>query len=236
MESSSSENKLIYLVDDDPALIKMVAATLTAQGFKVKKFERGEEALRKLPEDRPELVVLDLVMPGADGFEVAKGILAVDRVPILFLSARKELACKLTALNLGADDYLTKPFWDDELTARIRAILRRACGEGDAGSAHTYRLGGVLIDLWENRVTCDHSPVKLTRHEWAVLRALIKNSGKIVSPRQLLQEVWGPEYGDEGDYVRTYIGRLRKKLEPDPSHPQYILLERGMGYRLAKAA
>ncbi len=182
----------------------------------------------------PDLVVLDIMMPGPNGLEVARNLRAFSQIPILMLTIRHETATKLAALDLGVDDYLTKPFEMSELLARVRAILRRTLPPSKDVPLTRYHRGALWIDLQSTRVTLGKKAVRLTGREWAVLRVLVEHAGQVVSPRQLLQQAWGPEYGNEGDYIRTYISRLRRKLEPDPSQPAYIMLERGMGYRLAE--
>ena len=190
-----------------------------------------------MPGDPPDLIVLDLLMPDIDGLEIARSVRQTSQVPILVLSVRDETSAKLAALDLGADDYITKPFPVDELLARVRAILRRASPTypSPAVPRYSYQSGELLIDLESMRVTSHSRPVRLTPREWATLRVLVRHVGRVVSPRQLLQEAWRSDYGDEGDYVRTYITRLRRKLEPEPHQPRYILLERGLGYRLTDA-
>ena len=237
MQQSTTTSQLVYVVDDDIAISRLVSVNLAARGYRVKQFSGGNEALNSLPSDRPDLIVLDLLMPDADGLEIAKAIRESSQVPILILSVRDETASKLAALELGADDYITKPFRVDELLARVRAILRRSSSpeSGVALPNYSYRSGGLLIDLESMRVTSHLRPVQLTPREWATLRVLVKYAGRIVSSRQILQEAWGSDYGDEGDYVRTHITRLRRKLEPDSHNPRYILLERGLGYRLVDA-
>ena len=227
----------MYVVDDDVAMARLVSVNLAARGFRVKQFTGGNEALNSLKQDRPDLVILDLLMPDSDGLEVAKAIREFSQVPILVLSVRDETAAKLAALDIGADDYITKPFRVEELLARVRAVLRRSTAPktAAAASSYSYRSGELLIDLDSMRVTTHTQPVQLTPREWATLSVLVKHAGRVVSSRQLLQEAWGDDYGDEGDYVRTYITRLRRKLEPDPHNPRYILLERGLGYRLIDA-
>ena len=234
MQQTATASQLVYVVDDDVAIARLVAVNLAARGYRVKQFSGGKEALNNFTSDRPDLIVLDLLMPDSDGLEVARTIRQTSQVPILVLSVRDETAAKLAALDLGADDYITKPFRVDELLARVRASLRRSASPatGSASPTQSYRSGGLLIDLESMRVSSHNRPVRLTPREWAALRVLVKHAGHIVSSRQLLQEAWGADYGDEGDYVRTYITRLRRKLEPDPHHPRYILLERGLGYRL----
>jgi two-component system KDP operon response regulator KdpE len=173
-------------------------------------------------------------MPGANGVEVAKQVRRSSGVPIIMLSVRDDVTTKLAALDIGADDYLTKPFEIEELIARVRAVLRRATATAQSRPPRSvYQSGPLYIDLDGSHITVAGRPVKLTRYEWAVLRVLAKYLGQAVASRQILQEAWGPDYGDEGDYIRAYISRLRRKLEPDPKHPHYILLERGFGYRLA---
>ena len=161
-------------------------------------------------------------MPDADGLDIAKSVRQTSQVPILVLSVRDETSAKLAALDLGADDYITKPFRVDELLARVRAILRRAspAEAAPAEPRYSYRSGELMIDLEGMRVTSHSRPVQLTPREWGTLRVLVRYAGRVVSPRQLLQEAWGSDYGDEGDYVRTYITRLRRKLEPDPQQPR----------------
>jgi len=237
MQQTATASQLVYVVDDDAAIARLVSVNLAARGYRVKQFSGGNEALTSFPSDRPDLIVLDLLMPDSDGLDVAKTIRQSSQVPILVLSVRDETATKLAALDLGADDYITKPFRVDELLARVRAILRRSASSesGSAAPNYSYRSGELLIDLEGMRVNSHNRPVQLTPREWATLRVLVKHAGRIVSSRQLLQEAWGTDYGDEGDYVRTYITRLRRKLESDPHHPRYILLERGLGYRLTDA-
>ena len=237
MRESSTNGQLIYVVDDDVAIARLVAVNLAARGYRVKQFHTGHDSLANFQSDRPDLVILDLIMPDSDGLDIAKKFREVANVAILILSVRDETAAKLAALDLGADDYITKPFRVDELLARVRAILRRTTVTEANAPAPTfsYRSGSLLVDLESMRVTSHDRQVQLTPREWATMRVLVKHVGRVVSPRQLLQEAWGADYGDEGDYVRTYITRLRRKLEPVPHRPRYILLERGLGYRLVEA-
>jgi two-component system KDP operon response regulator KdpE len=237
MEQVATNGHLVYVVDDDTSIARLVSLNLAARGYRVKQFQNGTDAMSSFRGDWPDLIVLDMLMPGPDGLEVTRSIRQFSGVPILVLSVMDEPSAKLAALDLGADDYLTKPFRVEELLARIRALLRRASPRraDSPFSANSYRSGDLLVDLERMRVTSHQRPVQLTPHEWAMLRVLVKYAGRVVSPRGLLQEAWGPDYGDEGDYVRTYIARLRRKLEPDPRHPRYILLERGLGYRLVAA-
>ncbi len=232
----------IYVVDDDPVIANLVFHNLRSSGYQVAQFATGSEMLDSIESEGhgeaewPDLVVLDIMMPGPNGLEVARNLRAFSRIPILMLSIRDETATKLVALDLGVDDYLTKPFEMSELLARVRAILRRTLPPTEDVPSTRYHRGDLWIDLQSSRVTLGNKAVQLTRREWAVLRVLVEHAGQVVAPRQVLQQVWGPEYGDEGDYIRTYITRLRRKLEPDPSQPAYIMLERGMGYRLVEPA
>ena len=196
-----------------------------------------ESAIARLAIDDPDLVILDIVMPDPNGLEVTRRIRQVSQVPILILSARGEIDAKLTALDLGADDYLTKPFLIEELLARTRAVLRRTAPvaeEGHLPASWSYRSGGLMVDLDLLRVVSHERALQLTPQEWALMRVFLKYAGRVVSSRTLLQEAWGPIYGDEGDYVRAYVNRLRRKIEPDSQQPRYLLLERGLGYRLVE--
>ena len=232
VQHSIANGQLIYVVDDDATISQLVAVNLQARGYRVRRFDQGAEVVTSVETDEPALMVLDIIMPGINGLVLAREVRRLSQVPILMLSVRDEISTKLSALDLGADDYLTKPFRMEELLARVRAILRRA-GQPQVGPPlTTYRVGQLVIDLERDQVSSHHRPVKLTAREWAVLRVLIAHAGRVVTLRQLLREAWGPEYGNEGDYIRTYITRLRKKLEPEPKDPRYILLERGIGYRL----
>ena len=230
----------IYVVDDDPVISNLVFHNLSSSGYQVAQFATGLELLDSIQSqwpgesEGPDLVILDIMMPGPNGLEVARQLRRVIQIPILMLSVRGETDTKLAALDLGADDYLTKPFEVSELLARVRAILRRTQPPTEDLPSIRYRRGNLWIDLESTRVTLGNKEVRLTGREWAVLKVLVEHAGQVVTPRQVLQQAWGPEYGDEGDYIRTYITRLRRKLEPDPSQPAYIMLERGMGYRLAE--
>ena len=237
MSQIATNDRFIYVVDDDTAIARLVSVNLAARGYRVKAFDRGSGAIAQLELDDPDLIILDIMMPGADGLEVTRLIRQVSQIPILILSARDETSSKLTALDLGADDYLTKPFRIEELLARVRAILRRTApvAEGDSNPASwSYRSGGLFVDLAGLRIVSHGRALQLTPQEWALLRVLVKYSGKVVAHRTLLREAWGPSYGDEADYVRAYVNRLRRKVEPDPQNPRYLLLERGLGYRLVE--
>ncbi len=227
------DKHLIYVVDDDEAVANLVFQNLKFQGYRVQVFYSGESMLAELQHGFPDLIILDIMMPGIDGVEVARRLREFSSVPILILSIQNDVSLKATVLDLGADDYLTKPFDIAELSARIRAILRRSALSQSNQGRNVYQSGNLNINLDSGLVSIDGVPIRLTPHEWSVLRALVKHVGQVVTPRQLLQEAWGPDYGDEGDYVRTYITRLRHKLEVDPKNPRYILLEWGFGYRLA---
>lgn len=239
MAQFATNNYLIYVVDDDTAIARLLSVNLEARGYRVKEFDSGLQALSGLKTDDPHLVILDIVMPGPDGLEITRRIRQVSQVPILILSVLDETASKLTALDLGADDYLTKPFRIEELLARTRAILRRtapATKQDSIQSTWNYRSGELFVDLDGLRVVSHGCSKQLTPREWALLRVFIKYAGQVVAPRTLLKEAWGPDYGDEGDYVRTYVNRLRRKIEPEPNQPRYLLLERVLGYRLVETA
>ncbi|PKB78073.1 MAG: hypothetical protein BZY88_19985 [SAR202 cluster bacterium Io17-Chloro-G9] len=237
MSESSATASLVYVVDDDAAIARLVSVNLAARGYRVKQFSEGKSVLDCLDDDAPDLMILDIVMPGINGLEVASLVRQVSTVPIMMLSVRSETTAKLAALDLGADDYVTKPFRIEELLARVRAILRRSAQSKTVGpsSDSVFQYGALIIDVDRLQVVSNNRRVHLTHHEWAILRILVHHAGTVISSRQLLQEAWGPEYGDEGDYIRTYITRLRRKLEQDHRKPRYILTERGLGYRMIEA-
>jgi two-component system KDP operon response regulator KdpE len=218
----------VLVVDDERPIRRALAANLKARGFEIDLAASGEEALDLAARQHPDVVVLDLGLPGIDGVEVIEGLRGWSRVPIIVLSARDAEAAKIAALDAGADDYVTKPFGMGELLARIRAALRRTV---DDGADATVATADFSIDLAAKRVHRDGGEVHLTPTEWHVLEVLVRSPGRLVSQRQLLQEVWGPQYGTETNYLRLYLAQLRRKLEPEPSRPRYLLTEPGMGYR-----
>ena len=219
----------ILVVDDEPQIRRALAVNLRARGCEVLLAADGEEALRRAASEHPQLVVLDLGLPGLDGIDVIRGIRGWSEVPIVVLSVRERERDKVEALDAGADDYVTKPFGMDELLARIRAALRR---HQPTPEAPVVRTAAFEIDLTATQVRRDGKPVSLTPIEWSLLEVLARNPGKLVSQRQLLQQVWGPTYETETNYLRVHFANLRRKLEPEPSRPCCILTEPGMGYRL----
>jgi two-component system KDP operon response regulator KdpE len=218
----------VLVVDDEAQIRRALTTNLKARGFDVDEAVSGEEALLVAARVRPDLVVLDLGLPGIDGIEVVHGLRGWTAVPILVLSAREDEAAKVAALDAGADDYVTKPFGMDELLARVRAALRRATPADEEPMVST---DDFVVDLAAKRVTKGSTAVHLTPTEWQVVEVLVRSPGKLVSQRQLLQEVWGPQYGSETNYLRLYLAQIRRKLEPEPSRPRYFLTEPGMGYR-----
>ena len=218
----------ILVVDDEPQLLRALGTNLKARGYDVDLAPTGEGALVLAARKHPDLVVLDLGLPGIDGIEVIRGLRGWTAVPIIVLSVRETERAKVEALDAGADDYVTKPFGMDELLARMRAALRRAApGEEEA----TVETADFAVDLMSKRVTRDGQEVRLTPTEWQIVEVLVRNPGKLVSQRQLLQEVWGPQYEKETNYLRVFLAQIRKKLEPDPARPRYFLTEARMGYR-----
>jgi len=224
----------ILVVDDEPQILRALRINLRARGYDVRVADTGAAALRAAAAHPPDLVVLDLGLPDLDGVEVIRGLRGWTSVPIIVLSGRAGSADKVTALDAGADDYVTKPFGVDELLARIRAVTRRLTA--DAGSppgASTARVGRHTVDLAGRTVVHDDgAQVRLTPTQWAMLERLLRHPGKLISQRQLLQEVWGPEYQHETNYLRQYMAQLRRKLEDDPARPRHLITEPGMGYRL----
>jgi two-component system KDP operon response regulator KdpE len=226
--------QVILVVDDEAPMRKYITTNLRARGYDVLTAEDGTEALKLIDEHTLDLLILDIMRPGPDGMEVLRRVRRDMQVPVVMLSARGRETDKVEALDAGADDYLTKPFGVEELLARVRAALRRA-GSAPAGPLPPYRSHGLEVDFSARRVRHDGETVSLTPKEYDVLAFLARNAGKVLTHRQILQAVWGAEYGDEADYVWTYVRRIRRKMEPDPEQPRYLLTEPGVGYRVPAA-
>ena len=218
----------VLVVDDEPQIVRALATNLRARGFDVDLAATGEDGLRLAADHHPDVVILDLGLPGIDGLEVVTGLRGWSSVPIIVLSVREGEADKVAALDAGADDYITKPFGMNELLARIRAAVRRNApvDEEPVVETETFR-----IDLAARQVTRAGEEVRLTPTEWHLVEVLVRHAGRLVTQKQLLQEVWGPQYGTESAYLRVHMAQVRRKLEPDPSRPRHFITERGMGYR-----
>jgi two-component system, OmpR family, KDP operon response regulator KdpE len=221
----------ILVVDDEPQIRRSLQVNLEQSGYAVETVETGESALSSFLNRRPDVVILDLIMPGMGGVEVVRRIRQSSSVPIIVLSAMGEEARKVEALELGADDYMTKPFGMDELFARIRSLLRRAAGAHS--SQPVFIAGNLCVNFDRREVTLDRKQVKLTPTEYDLLKYMIEHAGKVLTHRMLLQEVWGQAYVDQAQYLRVFIGQLRKKLEKDPTRPRFILTDSGVGYRFS---
>ncbi len=224
----------ILVVDDDPQIRRVMRVTLTGQGYEVDDAKSGDAALEKVREHRFDLVLLDMNMPGLSGVETCREIRGQSEIAIIMLTVRDSEDDKVAALDAGADDYVTKPYNVPELLARIRAALRRTpSAQGPAG---LLRIGGVDVDFDTRQVVARGRRVRLTPKEFELLRYLVTHANKVVPHRELLQAVWGPDYGDQVDYLRVFVNQLRKKIEPNPSSPVYLLTEPWVGYRLQLAS
>ncbi len=220
----------VLVVDDEPQIIRALRINLQARQYDVMTAPDGATALDSARTGRPDLLILDLGLPDADGVDVIRSLRTWTDVPIIVLSGRAGSSDKITALNAGADDYVTKPFNIEELLARMKAVHRRLRPE--TADDEPVEVGAYTVDLAEKAVRGEQGElVHLTRTEWDLLAILVRNPGKLVSQRQLLQDVWGPTYLSETHYLRQYMAQLRKKLEPDPARPRHLLTEPGMGYR-----
>jgi two-component system KDP operon response regulator KdpE len=218
----------VLVVDDELPMRRTLDIGLRARGYEVDLAATGEEALSVAARTHPDVVILDLGLPGLDGIQVAQALRGWTEIPIIVLSARGSEAVKVAALDAGADDYVTKPFGMDELLARLRAALRRS---HPAEELPVVRTPDFTVDLAAKRVTGPCGEVRLTPTEWQVVEVLVRHRDRLVTQAQLLRDVWGPTYHDETHYLRVYLSQLRRKLEPDPSHPRYFITEPGMGYR-----
>ena len=228
----------VLVVDDEPQILRALRINLRVRHYDVHTAGSGSEALEVAAKYPPDLVILDLGLPDLNGVDVIHGLRGWTEAPIIVLSGRADSTDKVEALDAGADDYVTKPFGMDELLARMRAVSRRAGAEGDAPQV---RLGDVVVDLAAKRVVrsseqknkdqAGNGDVRLTPTEWHLLEVLLRNPGKLLSQQQLLAEVWGPGYADAAGNLRLYMAQLRRKLEPDPARPRWLMTEPGMGYR-----
>lgn len=228
----SKSGARILVVDDEVEITRALQRSLTAHGFEVFTASDGGEALEHIAHYRPDLMLLDLGLPGMSGLEVCRQVRAQSALPIIVLSVKDTERDKVQALDLGADDYVSKPFGIDEVLARVRVALRHTA-QVQTGTEPIFVLGELRVDFAQRLVTKNTQEVKLTPTEYDLLKALIKNRGKIMTRQMLLSQVWGTGYGADSHYLHVYIGQLRRKIEPDPAHPRFILTVSGVGYRFS---
>ena len=230
--------KKILIIDDDPAFVRLVEQVLTRKGYEVLKAGSGQEGLRVLFAQRPDVVLLDVVMPGMDGWQTCSRIRDVSDIPIIMLTGKQTAEDDIVGgLDYGADDYLIKPVGNRELVARVRAVLRRAELPSLPDRREiTYSDGFLVVDVAERKVIVNGKQVKLTPREFSLFALLVENAGRILTHKQVLEKVWGWEYTDDLDYVRIYISHLRQKIEPHPALPRYIITEPGVGYYFQKSS
>lgn len=231
-KSPLAQRPEILLIEDDPQIRKFVRAMLTAEGYRLHEAAAGEEGIAQAAARNPDLVLLDLGLPDKDGIDVIREIRQWSYIPIIVLSARGQERDKIRALDAGADDYVSKPFAPGEVSARIRAGLRRAAVLDKNDAAETMNFGNISVNLAARRVLVSGSDVHLTPNEYKLLQVLLRHAGSVVTQRQLLKQVWGPEHLTEPQYLRVFMGQLRRKLEADPAHPKHLITEPGIGYRL----
>jgi len=226
-----TDEKLILVVDDEPRMVRLVRMNLELEGYQVAEAGSGIEALEKVRDDLPDLVVLDVMMPEMDGFETLEHLREISTVPVIMLTVRGDEEDRIRGLELGADDYVTKPFSPRELASRIRAVLRRAAMPSPVAKTSIRIDDRLEIDFRKREVIVDGERISLRPTEYRLLYHLVNNAGWVMTHEMLLSKVWGYEYRDEAGLLRLYITYLRKKIEPDPSEPRYIFTERGVGYR-----
>lgn len=226
-------NPLVLVIEDEPQIRRLLRVTLEANGYRVSDASTGQDGILQAAQRRPEVILLDLGLPDLDGIEVLKRLREWTQTPVLILSVRDREDDKVAALDAGADDYVTKPFGSSELLARLRAALRHAQG---TGGVSVFRSGNIEVNLAARTVSKQNQEVRLTPIEYSLLRLFISHAGKVLTHRQLLNEVWGPKALDQTQYLRVHIAHLREKLEPDPTQPRIIVTEPGIGYRLLEVA
>jgi len=224
----ASEKSRVLVVDDEPQITRVLRTVLTSQGYQVQTATEGETALANFSEWRPELVITDLYMPHMDGIELCKRIRSLSNVPIIVLSVKGEERAKVEALDSGADDYVTKPFGTDELLARVRAALRRGTADSEVD---VFEVGDFKVDLGSRRVHAGGQEVRLTPKEFDLFVYMARHPNRVITHRTLLEAVWGEASQEQPEYLRVFMGQLRKKLEPDPSNPRYLVTEPWVGYR-----
>ena len=224
---------VVVLIEDEPQIRRFLRATLTGQGYRLFEATTGADGLVEVGSRQPDVVIVDLGLPDIDGIDAIRRLREWTAVPIIVLSARGQERDKVTALDVGADDYVSKPFGADELLARIRVALRHTAGASHEGDDATFQVGELKMDLLRRQVFVGDREVRLTPIEYKLLAALVRHAGKVVTHAQLLRDVWGPTHTDQAHYVRVYLAHLRHKLETEPARPRYLLTEPGVGYRLA---
>lgn len=229
-----SDRARVLVVEDEPQLLRALRINLTARGFAVTTAATGGAGLAAAARTNPQVVVLDLGLPDIDGITVLEGLRGWTNIPVIVLSARGESVDKVSALDAGADDYVTKPFGMEEFLARLRAAIRRGTAVSDTPATPVVDAGGFVVDLTAKQVTRGGAQVHLTPTEWGILELLVRNDGNLVTQRELLSAVWGPSYVNQSNYLRVYLASLRRKLEDDPGHPVHLRTEAGMGYRFVR--
>ncbi|HYM26098.1 MAG TPA: response regulator transcription factor [Vicinamibacterales bacterium] len=228
VSTAAADKSRVLVVDDEPQITRVLRTVLSSQGYQVKTAAEGEAALSSFTEFRPELVITDLYMPHMDGVELCRRIRSMSNVPIIVLSVKGEEKTKVEALDSGADDYVTKPFGIDELLARVRAALRRGSGEAEVAS---FDAGDFRVDLDARRVHAHGQEIRLTPKEFDLFVYMARHPNRVITHRTLLEAVWGEASQEQPEYLRVFMGQLRKKLEPDPSNPKYLVTEPWVGYR-----
>jgi len=226
---------LVLIVDDEPGLVRALKGALESEGFRTLTAGNGQEALDIIDSEPLDLMILDIIMPKMDGFEVCRRVRQKSEIPIIMLSARQSKEDKVQCLNLGSDDYISKPFDTDELIARTKAVLRRTRVTHSHPDKPLFACGSVSIDFLKRRVTVAGNEIKLSPTEYNLLQELALDADRVLTHAELLRRVWGPEYGQEKEYLRVFIGRLRAKIELEPLNPRYIITVPGIGYKLRAA-